>query len=228
MIKDAVVVICARGGSKGLKNKNLTKLNGKPLIGYTIEQSIRCFENIVISSDSDEILNFSSQYKNVQLLKRPKSLSGDKAPKIPTIQHAVNALKMKEEIIIDLQPTSPLREDKTILKGISKCKKLKKWDNLVSISLSKYHPKYNQVKINSNKIKLLDQPKKALTGRNLIDETYVLNGSFFIWNKESLMKNDDSIIRKNSFYIITNDEESVDIDTKIDLEFAEYLIKLRK
>tara|TARA_B100001996_G_C18595585_1_gene567768 strand:- start:174 stop:860 length:687 start_codon:yes stop_codon:yes gene_type:complete len=228
MIKDAVVVICARGGSKGLKNKNLTKLNGKPLIGYTIEQSIRCFENIVISSDSDEILDFSSQYKNVQILKRPKSLSGDKTPKIPAIQHAVKTLNMKEEIIIDLQPTSPLREDKTILKGIRKCKKLRKWDNLVSISLSKYHPKYNQIKINSNKIKLLDEPKKALTGRNLIEETYIINGSFYIWNKESLMKNDNSIIRQNSYYIITDLEESVDIDTKLDLEFAEYLIKSKK
>ncbi len=228
MIKDAVVVICARGGSKGLKNKNLTKLNGKPLIGYTIEQSIRCFENIVISSDSDEILDFSSQYKNVQILKRPKSLSGDKTPKIPAIQHAVKTLNMQEEIVIDLQPTSPLREDETILKGIRKCKKLKKWDNLVSISLSKYHPKYNQIKINSNKIKLLDEPKKPLTGRNLIEETYIINGSFYIWNKESLMKNDNSIIRQNSYYIITDVKESVDIDTKLDLKFAEYLIKSKK
>jgi CMP-N,N'-diacetyllegionaminic acid synthase len=226
--KKEFVIICARGGSKGIPNKNIINLNGKPLIAYTIEQSIRCFKNVIVSSDSDEILNVANEYKNVSILKRPRSLSLDNTPKIPVLKHAIETLGIKSNIIIDLQPTSPLRSDSSIIKGLRLFKETKNCDNVVSVSESKYHPKYNQVKAVKNKLTLLDKPKKTISGRNQIPKTYILNGSFFIWNADSLMENDNSIIRKNTSYVITNEYESVDVDTELDLKFAEYLIKSKK
>lgn len=228
MNKEEFVIICARGGSKGIPDKNISILNGKPLINYTIEQSIRCFKNVVVSSDSEMILEVAKKYKEVHILKRPRSLSRDNTPKIPVLKHAIETLGINSNIVIDLQPTSPLRSDSSIIKGLKLFKKTNKCDNVVSVSESKYHPKYNQVKALRNKLTLLDKPKKAFSGRNQIPETFILNGSFFIWNKDSLMKNDNSIIRNNTYYIVTNEIESIDIDTELDLKFAEYLMKSKK
>ena len=118
--------ICARGGSKGIKNKNLTLLNRRPLIDYTISiaKKIKSIDNIVISSDSKKILKFGKK-KNIQtLISRPKKYSSDNVSKILAIRHALKyseqLLNKKFELIIDLDVTSPLRIKKDIEGAIKK------------------------------------------------------------------------------------------------------------
>ena len=116
--------ICARGGSKGVKDKNIKKFCGKPLIFFTINQAkkSKLFNKIVCSSDSKKILKISKKYGVDLAINRPKEISSDKIPKIEAIKHlAVNAekfFKTRFDLIVDLDVTAPLRSLKDIKNAI--------------------------------------------------------------------------------------------------------------
>lgn len=108
-----VAIIPARGGSKGVPKKNLSKLDGKPLIDYTIEQSLkaRSIHQTVVSTDDDEIADHCSKFP-VSIVRRPEELGTDEATTHSVILHALNQLQMEHDdifSIVTLQPTSPLR-----------------------------------------------------------------------------------------------------------------------
>src|SRR3990167_9955869 len=110
-----ICTICARGGSQGIKNKNLLDLCGKPLIAHTIHQAQRSglCDTIVVSSDSAEILAVAKQYGVHYLIKRPDELALATSAKLPAIQHAVAqtelGLNKQFDVVLDLDVTSPLR-----------------------------------------------------------------------------------------------------------------------
>ena len=89
--------ICVRGGSKGIKNKNIRIIKNQPLVSYTIKQAIksRIFKNIVVSSDSKKILNIVKRYGVNDLIKRPNNLAKDSSPKIPVIRHCLIEIEKK-------------------------------------------------------------------------------------------------------------------------------------
>lgn len=225
MGKNSISIISARGGSKGLPNKNIKPLLGKPLICYTIEQSLRCFERTVLSSDSTDILSIGRSYKDVEIVKRPQNLSTDDTPKLPVIRHAINELELKSEIIADIQPTSPLRRDESINEAIEKLNEHIDSENVISISSSDIHPEYNLVTTNNNYLKLLKKPNKPITGRNKLLNHFYLNGSFFIWRYKHLMAEDNTVIRKKSLFVETPKLNSIDIDDIVDFKFAEFIMK---
>ena len=225
MSKNSISVISARGGSKGLPNKNIKPLLGKPLICYTIEQSLRCFDRTVVSSDSTDILSIGRSYKDVEIVKRPQNLSTDDTPKLPVIRHAINDLELKSEIIADIQPTSPLRKDESIHEAIEKLNEHIDSENVISISSSDIHPEYNLVTTNNNYLKLLKKPTKPITGRNKLSNHFYLNGSFFIWRYKHLLAEDNTVIRKKSLFVETPKLNSIDIDDIIDFKFAEFIMK---
>ena len=107
--------ICARAGSKGVKNKNIKLLLGKPLISYTILQAIdsNLFDFIAVSSDSEEILDIAKIYGVDLCLKRPDELATDHAAKLPVIQHCAKEVEIVTgklfDTYVDLDATSPLR-----------------------------------------------------------------------------------------------------------------------
>ncbi|HEG5194255.1 TPA: acylneuraminate cytidylyltransferase family protein, partial [Campylobacter jejuni] len=105
----SLAIIPARGGSKGIKNKNLVLLNNKPLIYYTIKAALnaKSISKVVVSSDSDEILNYAKS-QNVDILKRPISLAQDDTTSDKVLLHALKFYKDYEDVVF-LQPTSPLR-----------------------------------------------------------------------------------------------------------------------
>ena len=118
--------ICARGGSKGVKNKNIKKLNGIPLIAHTIFQAkkSRIFTKIVVSTDSKKIQNISKKFGVENWFTRPRHLSSDKSEKQLAIRHllvsAEKYYKIKFDVIIDLDVTSPLRNINDIKLAIKK------------------------------------------------------------------------------------------------------------
>ena len=103
------VIIPARAGSKGIVGKNIKLFAGLPLIAHTIKQAQKSkyIDNIIITSESDKIHKISREYGNVITLKRPDNLADDKASNIDVVLHAIN--KVKSDIFVLLQPTSPLR-----------------------------------------------------------------------------------------------------------------------
>ena len=163
-MKKILCTICMRGNSKGIKNKNLKMINGKPLLFYTISKAIKSniFDEIVVSSDSKRILLASKKFGVRNLIKRPKKLSNDSSGKIPAIKHALlltqKKLNKNFDYVIDLDVTSPLRTVDDIKKSFYKFKK-KNADNLVSVCISRKNPYFNIIEKKNSTIKLIGKKK---------------------------------------------------------------------
>ncbi len=136
--KKILAIIPARGGSKGLPKKNILELCGKPLIAWTIENALvsRYIDQIVVSTENQEIAEISKQY-GAQVVERPQELARDDSPTIDAIIQVINWFEKRREyfdIIILLEPTSPLRKEKDIDNAIELfSENIDKADSLISV-----------------------------------------------------------------------------------------------
>ena len=114
-MKNNIAIILARGGSKGIKNKNIKLFLGKPLVEWSIIQAKKSkkINNIYLSSDSEKILNVGRKHK-INIIKRPKNISGDTAKSEEAVLHALNQIHYEPDSIVMLEPTAPLREPNDI------------------------------------------------------------------------------------------------------------------
>lgn len=119
-------IIPARGGSKGIKDKNILVLNGKSLIGYTIEAAFdaKYLDRVVVSTDSDKITNIVQNKYNVEVIKRPTEYAKDDSPIEEALFHAVEYLKQREnystDIVVWMQPNVPIRRKSIVDEVIEK------------------------------------------------------------------------------------------------------------
>lgn len=234
--KNDIIIVAARKGSKGLRNKNKLLFDGEPMFIRTLNQATRLSNNVIFSSDDEEMLSESLKVnKDIVNIKRPRNLSLSSSAKLPVLRHAINYyLNQGNDIpenIIDLQVTSPLRLDSEITKAYKVfVKQNKKFDNLISISKSIYHPSYNLVKITKNSKATLLDFNKTITGREMLLNNYQINGSIFIWKYSEILKNENGLIRNNTYGFETDSITSHDIDSEIDFIVAEaiYNSKLYK
>lgn len=151
--KKVLVVIPARSGSKGIKNKNIRIFKKKPLLSHAISYANKCklIDRIIVSTDFIKYANIAKKYKaNVPFL-RSKKLSGDKVQDYPVIKDSLEKSEKYYKDIFDyivlLRPTSPLREKKLIEKGLQKLHKNKISTSIRSVIKTKHHP-YRHWKIN--------------------------------------------------------------------------------
>ena len=218
-------LIPARGGSKGVKNKNICSLGGKPLIQHTIESAKNSLllDEVNVSSDSQKIINISKDLGAISYYKRPNNLSNDTAGALNVILYHINWLKNKNIIVenlVYLQPTSPIRGSTLIDDAIKKFE-LNKSNSLVTLSECSQHP-YETVSIVDNKI--IEFPKKKeYIRRQDFPKFLFITGSIYIYKVESILQN-QSIIDKNTDYFITSVEEGLDIDNFLDFKTAESLL----
>ena len=208
MIK-IVSLIPAREGSKGIPNKNLINLSGKPLINYAIEASKKSLVNETwVSSDSDEILNISKRF-GAKTIKRPLKFANDVASSESALLHFAENVDF--EILVFIQCTVPLIKPQDINQGLEK---MKKFDSIVSISETSQMfwddngPLYD---IN-NRTRRQDGIKR-----------YIETGSFFITSKENLLKFKNRLSGNIGFVKIPK-YRSFDIDDYDDLKIVETLI----
>ena len=131
-MKKVIALIPCRGNSKGIKNKNLINFLGKPLMYWTIKdlKSSKLIEKIYVTSDSDKILKFAKKL-GVEIIKRPKSISGDHSRSENALLHSLNKIKSNAEIIVFAQVTSPMRPKK-IFDNAIKYFIRKKYDSIFS------------------------------------------------------------------------------------------------
>ncbi len=223
-------VICARKNSKGLKNKNFKKLNGKPLIFHTISLAVKSkiFNKITVSSDSQKILNFAKRNgANVTLL-RPKSLSRDDTPKINAIKHAFKETEkttnIKFDFITDLDVSSPLRNMQDLKNSFNLFKNKKKYGNLITICDSRKNPFYNMVKLKNNVVSKIFKSNININSRQNAPRSYDMNASIYIWKRKSLL-NDKRIVNDKTLAYKMPLTRSIDIDTKEDWKIVECLWK---
>tara|TARA_B100001059_G_C17777921_1_gene552370 strand:+ start:610 stop:1299 length:690 start_codon:yes stop_codon:yes gene_type:complete len=222
--------ICARGGSKGVKNKNLKKFLGKPLIYYTISQAkkINRFTKIVCSSDSKNILDIAKKNKVDYALLRPKFLSNDKVEKLKAIKHClINSekfFKLKFDFIVDLDVTAPLRSTKDINKIISLISSKKNAHNILALTPSRKNPYFNMVEIKkNNKLEIVKKTSKKIHSRQKAPKVYEINAGLYAWKRKSLIKSYD-LINKNTHYFIVPNSRSLDIDTPEDFKIVKSLL----
>ena len=219
-------LIPAREGSKGVKNKNIHSLGGKPLIQHTFEKAkiSSLLSDVHLSSDSNKIIEFSKNYGVKSLYKRPSSISGDKATAIEVIMYHINWLKKNKNILVEnivyLQPTSPIRKNNLIDKVLKKYES-KNSISLVTICECSQHP-YETIKIVKEKI-VEFYNLKSFSRRQDFPKYYFITGSIYVFNVENLIKT-KKIINSNTDYYLTSIEEGLDIDNLLDFKLAESLL----
>lgn len=226
--------ICARGGSKGVKNKNLISLCGKPLIAHTILQAkkSKLFDAIAVSSDSKKILSVAKKWGADYLIDRPGAMATSTAAKLPAIQHAVSQseyfAKNKFDMIIDLDATAPLRTVNDIKKSFNLLLKNKKAENLITGCTARKSPYFNMVEVAKNGFAQLSKvSSKKVVRRQDAPFCYDMNASIYIWYRNALFCN-ISVVSDRTLLYVMPEERSVDIDTPLDLEFVRLLAKSRR
>ena len=222
-------IICARGGSKGIKNKALVNFRGKPLIFYTIKQALKAkiFEEVIVSTDSLKIQKIAKTYGAKSWFLRPKNISSDNASKLLAISHAFKEaeqyFKKKFDICFDLDLTSPLRNIDDIKKALKKFKK-GNFNNLFSVTEAKKKPYFNMVEKNKNTYSLSKKSKKNIFSRQKTPKVFELNASLYIFSRRFLLKKNKLFNKYSSVYVMPR-ERSIDIDDYLDLKLARYLFK---
>ena len=223
--------ICARGGSQGIKNKNIKRILNIPLIVYTINTAIKSkiFDKIILSTDSNEIINICKKYKIDIFFKRPKSLSSSNVNKIEVIKHALLKSEHKYNInfdyIFDLDVSSPLRTSKDIINSFNLFLK-KKSVNSFSVIPANKNPYFNIIEKKLNTYKPVSKPKSIIYSRQKAPTVYYMNASIYIWKREALIKSKTVFNDKTSIYIMN--ERCIDIDNVNDFELVDFYIKKYK
>ena len=218
--------ILARGGSKGVPNKNLKVLGGKPLIAHTISLAKRSklFDAIAVSSDSESILKTAKKWGVECLIKRPSVMAGDKAPKLPAIQHCVLEVEKKYglfDLICDLDPTSPFRT----VEDIKNCIQLAIQpciSNVISGAPSRKSPYFNLVENDGlGFVRLVKNAGRFVGRRQDSPACYDVNASIYVWRRESLLNSKSVLMKRTKLYVMPR-ERSIEIDTPFDFIVAEH------
>lgn len=229
-MKNILCTICARGGSKGVKNKNIKEINGKPLIAYTIEQAkaSKLFEHVVLSTDSEEIANIAKRYGAEVFFKRDEKMADDTAGKLNVIRDAF--IKSEEyygkkfDYLIDLDATAPLRNVDDIVNSFKQFMQNNN-DNLITAMPSRRSPYFNLVEQDKDgNVYLSKKLDVTIVRRQDAPKSYDMNASIYIWKRDVIL-NESSVFLENTGLYVMPEERSIDIDTQLDFEFVEYMIR---
>jgi len=229
-----LITICARGGSKGITNKNIRPLNGVPLIAYTIKTGLQFAEkykaDFSLSTDSEEIQTIAAKYGLLSNYQRPIELASDTAGKISAIRHLMNfeeeRLCKHYDFIIDMDVTSPLRNLNDLECALIQLQKHNNALNIFSVSPASHNPYFNMVEMKDNGYVYVVKNLGEIKSRQDAPKVFDMNASFYIFKK---------VFFKEGWEIATTDRSLIyimphicfDIDNPIDFMFMEILLKKR-
>ena len=221
-----IITICARGGSTGIPGKNIRLLCGKPLIAWTIEQAFasKVADEVYVSTDSEEIANVARSYGAQVPFLRPAELASATAGKLSVIQHLVEWVEKKKgpvHCIVDLDPTSPLRD----LRDIQTCFGMLEADTDVVISgyEADKNPYFNMVELKPNGFyERVCQPGNEVLGRQSAPKVFAMHASIDVWHRRSLSSSLWSSPRIR-LHVMPR-ERSIDIDHPIDFDLVSLLM----
>lgn len=223
-----LAIIPARSGSKGLQGKNIKNLNGKPMIAYSIEaaKNSKIFDDIIVSTDSQEYANISLEYGASVPFLRPEYLSSDTATTNDVVEYTIKELKKvgKEyDYFMILQPTSPLRTSEDIIEAV-KLLIEKEANSVVSVCEAEHSPLY---------MNTLDESlcmsgfisKDIKTRRQELPKYYRLNGAIYICKIEYFLEHKYFYGEKSYAYVMDK-KKSIDIDDEFDFILTDYLMNI--
>ena len=232
-MKKVIAIIPARAGSKGVLNKNIKSLNGKPLISYTIEEAKKSkfIDKLIVSTDSKEIADISlSQGASVPFI-RPSELSTDSSLTFDVIKHTMNFLKDKDEhydIIVLLQPTTPFRNVESLDKAILTLKKSNKYTSVVSvIDVEGNHPLRMKKIEGDYLINYIEQGFENMNPRNELPKVYIRSGAIYAILTKNFYE-EQSLVSNLCSPIILDKIETINIDSPLDFKFCEFILNQTK
>lgn len=218
-------IITARGGSKGVPKKNIKLLKEKPVIAYSIEESLKCniIKETYVTTEDEEIAKISKEY-GAKIIDRPQELSEDNSTSVDVVLHSLKYLENINEIpdfFVLLQPTSPLRTKEDIENAIrlfieNEC------DALISVSQIDHSSMMSFEIQNSFLIPNCDE-KFLNKRRQELPKFYCPNGAIYITTPTSLRNNKTFIPKKTIPYIMPK-ERSIDLDTEFDFKLTEFIL----
>jgi len=223
-----LAIIPARGGSKRVQGKNIRLLGGKALVARSIEAALgaRTLDQIVISSDSSNVLSIARSYDKCIALRRPASLATDTSPAIDYVKHALESLESGGggpfDAVVILQPSSPFTSPEDI-DGTVKLLESTGADSAVSIMRVDHaiHPIKLKV-LKGDRLLAYLQEEEGRVAEHELPTLYVRNGSVYATRRD-MIEGGQTIGRDCRGYLMPP-ERSVDINTELDLLFAEFLV----
>lgn len=224
-----IITICARGGSKGVPGKNMRSMLGRPLITYTIEQALAVpgIEGVYVSTDSPEIAAIAERAGARILGLRPAHLATDQAAKIPVIEHLVGEVEasgVAVERVVDLDPTSPLRDIADITAAIELLDR--ETDVVITGYEADKNPYFNMVEDKGDEhFGLVAQPDGPVVARQAAPRVFAMNGSVYVWWRDTLSK---GLWDGRSRLHEMPRERSIDIDHEIDWMLVEHFLRERQ
>jgi len=220
-----LALIPARGGSKRLPRKNVLPLNGKPLIAWTIDAALnsKYIDKVVVSTDDEEIFKASEMHGAEVPFLRPDNLASDTATSNDVIIHAIKTLDYKPDIVIVLQPTSPLRMARHIDESLELLMS-KSAEGVISVTPCEHSPLWaNTLPKNGNMYNFLASGSNKRSQD--LDRFYRLNGAIYCYRIDSLIKNNGITYNENTYSYIMESRSSIDIDNSLDFQFAAYILE---
>lgn len=222
---NTTAIVLARGGSKGIPNKNIIDFCGLPLIAWTIKNCIEGgADSVWVSSDSDEILNVGAKY-GANKIQRPADISGDFATSESAWLHAINHISEQGGPAIDWvlapQVTSPLRQAKDVQNGIAKAK-TGEYDSLFSCSIAE--DLFFWEKNHNGQLDSVNYDWRNRKRRQDIPQQYIENGSFYLFRPE-VLANGNNRFGKQIGYVEMEFWKMFEIDSFDDLRMCSALMK---
>jgi len=213
---NVAAIILARGGSKGVKDKNLQKVGGLPLVGISIQNAINAgIDNVYVSTDKNSIGSVASKY-GAEVISRPDELSTDMSKSEEALLHFCE--KIEHDICVFLQPTSPLLTPDFIKNGLEK---MSDFDSVFSAYKKHWLPEWSENVLPIN-WSISDRPM-----RQNVSPTYVENGAFYISKRESILKT--KLRYSGNIGIVEMPEsQSFQVDTLEDLILCNQLFNFLK
>lgn len=225
---ETLAVIPARGGSKGLPGKNIRLLAGIPLITHTIRaaQEAKTIGRIIVSTDDEAIAEIARDAGAEVPFIRPAHLSDDKASGVNVCLHALahanNSLDYHPELVIFLQPTSPLRAS-TDIDAAVKLLQDSGADSVLSVKTVTEYPQWMKKMDAEQRISPLLEQLEIKTNRQDLEKSYILNGAIYLSTTASMKKSHSFYCSDTRGYLMPRDR-SIDIDTLYDFLIAEALL----
>ncbi|MCU0322629.1 MAG: acylneuraminate cytidylyltransferase family protein [Chitinophagaceae bacterium] len=225
--------ICCRGGSKGVPDKNIKSLNGKPLIGYTVETALKStlLNDLIVSTDSEQIANIASRLgANVPFM-RPHHLATDYSSKWDVFIHALESYEKQfgvtVDYLVDMDVTVPLKNQFDIDGAIQKAID----DATVDVVITGYEPErnpyFNMMQVNeAGFAEIVMQSEQPIVRRQDAPEVYNLTPAAYVVKKEALYNYAHWSKAKCKLYPIPR-ERAIDIDNEIDFKIVEFLLNYK-
>jgi N-acylneuraminate cytidylyltransferase len=230
---DIAAFIFARGGSKGLPGKNIMPLGSKPLIAWAIEQAkaVKRIERVIVSTDCPQIADVAKAFGAEVPFLRPTNLAQDSSPEWFAWQHALTFLMENEgkipDVMVSVPTTAPLRKPVDIencldefLKGAA--------DAVITVSEAHRSPYFNMVKFNEDgTVNLVISNHEKIARRQDSPKVYDISTVAYILNSKFVLEN-NSIFDGRVRSVMVPVERAIDIDTLLDFQIAEFLLKKRQ